>query len=404
MRRYARLLAPSAHHRPFIAAVVGRLPISMGPLSVVLGVRAATGSYAIAGLVAAALAVGLGVGAPILGRLVDRVGQSRVVATCAVASGACMAALAVATTRGAATGTMVALAAGAGLAFPPLSPCMRAAWRSLIADPVDRTAAYALEAVAIEIIFISGPVLVGLLLLVEVPGLPLMATALAVAVGGTSYAATGAARDWRPDEVGPTRRRGTALRGRGIVVTLSAFLLVSIAFGTLDVSLAATAADELGNEALVGLLFTAIAGGSLVGGLWYGNRRFVAPQRTRLVVALVVFTTGLAPLWAAGTTLWVLLPLLFAAGVGIAPASIVSHQLLDDLAPPGTSTEAQAWSSTANTGGAAAGTALAGLLVELGGPSLSLAVAPLAVLCALALVLVARRRLTPVAEPAAAVA
>jgi MFS family permease len=406
LRRYVRLLRPPAHHRPFVASVVGRLPVSMGPLSTVLGVRAATGSYASAGLVAAALAVGLGVGSPILGRIVDRRGQRGVVVVGAALSSAAMGALAIAAVSGVAVPVLAVLAFLAGVTFPPLSACMRAAWQLLLHDRQEREGAYALEAVGIELIFIIGPIIVGGLLLTPAPAAPLLATAAATLVGGLAYASTAVAGRWRPDaQAAAARPRGGALRSPGVLATLGAYTMISVAFGTLDVSLAATAERNLGNAALVGVLFTAIAGGSLLGGLWYGSRRFSRPQRHRLVVTLAVFALGLAPLSFVGGNLWLLLIALVISGLGIAPSTIVAHQLLDDTAPPGTRTEAQAWSSTANTAGAATGTALAGVLVELGGPALSLRVAPLALVGAVVLVLACQRLLVehPAARAQAAV-
>ena len=57
-----------------------------------------------------------------------------------------------------------------------------------------------------------------------------------------------------------------------------------------------------------------------------------------------------------------------AAGVFIAPGLIAVTNLVDALAPRSRLSEAQAWVSTSYTGGGAAGTAVAGLLVDRGGP------------------------------------
>ena len=57
--------------------------------------------------------------------------------------------------------------------------------------------------------------------------------------------------------------------------------------------------------------------------------------------------------------------------------------LLGEAAPPGTTTEAFAWSSSMIFGGAALGSAVAGVLVERSGPGAGLAVATLAGLLAL---------------------
>jgi predicted MFS family arabinose efflux permease len=64
----------------------------------------------------------------------------------------------------------------------------------------------------------------------------------------------------------------------------------------------------------------------------------------------------------------VLLVLLFASGLAIAPALIAQANLVDEFAPRDRLNEAQAWLNTAFTAGAAAGTAIAGVLIEAGGP------------------------------------
>src|SRR6266511_627083 len=61
----------------FGAALLGRLSFAMGPLSLVLFVRAATGSFAVAGAASAATALTSGLFAPVRGRMVDRYGQPR---------------------------------------------------------------------------------------------------------------------------------------------------------------------------------------------------------------------------------------------------------------------------------------------------------------------------------------
>ena len=61
-----------------LAGFVARLPISMQSLGIVLLVAAARGSYGLAGGVSATFLVAGAAAAPVLGRLTDRLGQSRV--------------------------------------------------------------------------------------------------------------------------------------------------------------------------------------------------------------------------------------------------------------------------------------------------------------------------------------
>jgi MFS family permease len=158
-----------------------------------------------------------------------------------------------------------------------------------------------------------------------------------------------------------------------VVTLLAVAAAVAIGFGQLDVTMAATARQTLGAPARVGLLFTAISGGSAVGGLVYGSRTWPWAEAARLPVVVAGFATGLAVMAAVLAVmvppLWLLLVVLFLAGVWIAPAVIIAGNLVDHYAPGDRLNEAQSWLNTGFTSGGAAGTALAGWLVDAGGPA-----------------------------------
>lgn len=397
VRTYAALLGTGVVVRPFAASVVGRLPISMAPLGVLLLVQAERGSYTLAGLATGAFAVGTALGSPVWGRAMDRLGQARVLVPTVLTSGALLAAVALAATGGAADVVLVALAGGAGAAFPPLSAAMRSSWRAVVPDPVRRRAGYALDAVAVESIFVFGPLLLSLLLVVSARAVPLLVTAGLLVAGGLAYCATGPAR-WRPPTgrthpAGPgepagagdpagagaapsgRRRAGSTVATAGMPAILVVCAAMAVGFGAIDTSLAATARDVLGDEGRLGVLFAAIAGGSTLGGLVYGTTSGHELEHRRLPVLLGVFAASLAPvpfLLAAGRpSLAVLLPLLFLAGLAISPSLIIQQNLVDALSPAGRTNEAQAWLSTAITTGAAGGTAVAGVLIDAVGVSAS---------------------------------
>jgi MFS family permease len=324
-------------------------------------------------------ALGATLGTPVLGRLVDRFGQPRIIGSAGVVSALLLAALALATTGGAPDPALLGLAGAAGLVSPPLVAVMRGTWRVALPGDADRRAAYALDAVAVELIFVIGPLLVGLLLVTTPPAMPLLVTAGLLAAGSLGYARAGAVRAWRPephpDGDGAVAR--SPLAYGGVRTVLLAALLVSLAFAHVDLSIAATAKEALGSAGKVGLLFACIAGGSATGGLWYGSRSWARPERLRLPMALSGVTAGLAAVavllgGVEGVVrtppLPVLAALLVLAGMCIAPALIAVSNLVDALAPKPRLSEAQAWLSTCYNGGGAAGTALAGLLVDAGGP------------------------------------
>src|SRR5215469_2232231 len=61
-----------------VAGIIGRMPMSMSSLGIVLLIAASTGRYGVAGSVSAASALGMAACAPQLARLADRYGQGRV--------------------------------------------------------------------------------------------------------------------------------------------------------------------------------------------------------------------------------------------------------------------------------------------------------------------------------------
>jgi predicted MFS family arabinose efflux permease len=269
---------------------------------------------------------------------------------------------------------LIALAGGVGLTFPPISSAMRVAWRATLDSELDRRAAYALDAVAVETIFVGGPLLLSLLTLTT-PVVPLLVTAVFLGVGGVAYALTPAARAARGDDIerGAARAGGSPLTPPAVRVILGVALTMAVGFGLSDVSIAATAREVLGDTRWVGLLFAAIAGGSATGGLWYGSRHWHRPEEQRLPPPLAGFALGLA---AVGALLlegrpnpFALLPLMFVTGLCVAPTLIMLGNLVDHHAPPDRLSEAQAWLNTAFTSGGALGTAIAGVAVDTGGPA-----------------------------------
>src|SRR5215210_4477304 len=116
------LLLVPGFARLFLASMAGRLPASALGLVLILRTRELTGSYAAGGAVAAAWALANGTTAPVLGRLVDRRGQTLVLVCAALVSAAAMVAFAL-LPAGTPVAPAIACAAVAGAAFPPLGPC-----------------------------------------------------------------------------------------------------------------------------------------------------------------------------------------------------------------------------------------------------------------------------------------
>jgi MFS family permease len=373
LRIYLDVLRVPSVTRLLSSAVVGRMPTGMAGLAIVLLVREAGASYAVAGMVAGTYSAALALSSPLLGRLVDRVGQTRVLVGCAVASALSFGALAAA--GGFASPVALAgLAALAGASIPPVGACMRALWSELLGDSGQLQAAFAVESTVQELIFVVGPPLVALLL-----------------VGVGVFAATPASRAWRPqrraaDWAGP-------LRSPGVRAVLATIVLLATAFGTVEVTVVAEA-EQLGSRTLAGPLLALWALGSMAGGLAFGSRLSSRGPEQRVIGLLTLLVAGIA-LLAVAAGLVQLAAGMILAGLGIAPAIACLYLLVDRLAPTGTVTEAFTWVTTAFSAGFAAGNALGGSLVQLAGSKGSFLVAAGGVAAAVGLARLRRPVLAP---------
>ena len=359
LRIYLDVLRTPSVTRLLSSAVVGRMPTAMAGLAIVLLVRAHGGSYAVAGMVAGAYSVALALTSPLLGRLVDRVGQTRVLAGCAVVSALGFGTLAA--VGGSVPPVVLAgLAALTGAAIPPIGACMRALWSDLLGHDGRLQAAFAVESTVQELIFVVGPPLVALLAAAFSPGVAVLGTAVLLLTGVAVFASTPASRAWRP-----RRRAGDwagALRSPCIRAVLATIVLLAGAFGTVEVPVVA-GAEQLGSRTLAGPLLALWALGSMVGGLAFGSRASDRGPERRMVGLLLLVVAGIA-LLAVASGLAQLAAGMILAGLGIAPAIACLYLLVDRLAPAGTVTEAFTWVTTAFATGFAAGNALGGSLVH----------------------------------------
>jgi hypothetical protein len=196
----------------------------------------------------------------------DHFGQVAVLVPTAASSAALLVGLALATTWGAPDYALITIAAAVGLSYPAISPALRCSFRIVLPDPGARRVAFALDATSVELAFVCGPLLLSALLLPRVPLLPLLVTAALLAVGGLGYCRTEVARRASPavqeaasghnprtTGIGPP----TALASTGVVAVLAVMLMLSVGFGQLDTSLAATSDLALGGSEQVGILFAA---------------------------------------------------------------------------------------------------------------------------------------------------
>jgi MFS family permease len=189
-----------------------------------------------------------------------------------------------------------------------------------------------------------------------------MLAAIAPSLLGTlGFATAPLARAWRSGH--RQRRRAGALAARGMRTLMLATIPTGIAFGALEVAMPAFAVAHGHRAALAGVLLSAMAAGSALGGLWYGSRAWSGGVVPRFIGLQILFTLGLLPLLIADSLGW-MTALMAIAGLALAPTAAAGYLVLDHVAPRGTVTEATTWVMTANVAGAAIGAAIGGVLVQ----------------------------------------
>lgn len=363
---FRRILAVPGAARFSLAALVGRLPISMVGLGIVLLVEDATGSYGLAGTVSATGLVANAAAAVPQGRLIDRVGQARLLSPLIVVWGVALGLLAVAVEADWPLWTAYLLAALAGLSLPPVGSCVRTRWAHVLPEDRDRQTAFALEAAADETVFITGPILVTVLATMVDPALGIGAAVLAGVSGTLVFASLRASEP--PPHPRLVDRRDREPMPWLVVVPLG---ITSIALGSLFGSAEVTTvafAEERGQTAWSGVLLALWAAGSLVAGILTGTVTWRRPVVERLRWGAAAMALTMAPLSLVGSV-----PLmgvvLLAGGLAIAPTLIATISLAEQVVPPSRLTEGLALLHTGIVAGVAPGAALAGTIVDVAGAS-----------------------------------
>jgi MFS family permease len=360
---YRAVLALPYALRTFVPALLGRLSYGLLPLATLFTVHHATGSFTAAGAAVAAYGV-TGLLMPLKARLIDRYGQRRVLPPLAGAGGTALAALAISAGTGQHAAVLIALAALAGVALPPLGPSMRATWRKLTEGTELKQRAFALDSICEETLWLVGPLVAGVMLEVAAARTALLVAAGLNVVGTLLMVSSPILRQPPTTERQTPRRLGagplavSGLRQLALVIGASA-LGIAMAY----TAIAATAAGHESPSA-AGYIEAGIALGSVAGGLLWGRRRHTRRRSTHLAGLLAYVAIGMLAASLATGNLLGLGAAMTVVGVGIAPLFVVAFLAADEIVPDHQRTESSTWVNTANNVGSAIGAAVAGVVVD----------------------------------------
>ncbi|HEY2789266.1 MAG TPA: MFS transporter [Gaiellales bacterium] len=356
----------SAARRLFGTSIAARLPMVMLSIGLIVHAQRLTGSFAAAGLVAAALALAEGIGGPLLGRLADRRGQTVVLLAGAAVAGSALAAVAL-LPAGAPAWLLLALATVLGLGLPPVAACLRTLLPEVISGDEAVRRAYAAETTANELTWIAGPPIVLVLGDLLSTGAALLIAGIILVAATAAFALQPASRAWRPAAAADVPRGGS-LRAPAMRALVLVLVAVGVVFGAVEVTVAA-ATQMLGSTASAGPLLGVWGAGSVAGGI--AAARFGGGARTGTGLALILAAMAashlaLAPAAHSVAGMAICLAL---AGATIAPTLATVYAMVERSAPAGTLTEAFAWLNTASAIGTSIGAAAAGAATDAAGPT-----------------------------------
>ncbi|MDT0180596.1 MFS transporter [Microbacterium sp. ARD31] len=361
----------------FPVALMARLPFAMMVVGILTLVVSARGSLALGGLTSAMTGLGTALFGPALGALADRYGQRRVLLWAGVSNSLLLIAiawLAFSPTRDA---VILAIAFGIGATMPQVAPLSRSRLVGIIGRSfrgerrsrvLNGTMAY--ESAADEVVFVFGPVVVGLLATTQGPVAPVIGAAVLALVFVTAFALHPTARVEAGD--GETIEQAPAielLRARVLIPVVGA-LGMGLFFGAMLTSLTAFMADR-GVPEQAGLVYGAMGIGSAALALSVAAfpARFSLTARWLVFGGVLVAGAAAVPLAqdVAGMAACLLI-----VGMGIGPTLVTQYSLAAEASPVGRSSTVMTMLGSGVVVGQSAASALVGLVAEEAGTTVAM--------------------------------
>lgn len=381
----------------FAIALIARLPFAMMVVGVLTLVVSARGSLALGGLTSAMTGLGTALTGPLLGAAADRFGQRRTLLLAGAANSLLLLAMAWLAFADVPDAALLAVALLIGATMPQVAPLSRSRLVAIVAriHPAIRrsptvTKVMAYESAADEIVFVFGPVVVGLLATTLSPAAPVVGAAVLALVFVTAFALHPTARTLLAADGGPGGASAPApvrdlFRVR-VLAPVAGALGMGLFFGAMLTSLTAFM-SERGVPEQAGLVYGAMGLGSA--GLALGVALF--PARFTLAARWLVFgailVAGAVPLpFVDGVG--VMIVCLLVVGIGIGPTLVTQYSLAAAYSPAGRSATVMTMLGSAVVVGQSAASALTGLVAESAGAGVALHAPLIAAVVVLAAALV----------------
>lgn len=375
-----------------LVGLLARIPVTATGIATTLHVITSLElGYAEAGLAAALIMAGSGVGAPIAGRLIDRVGARPVIAVTSVAQ-------AVFWTAAPSLPYRWLLVSGfvAGVLSVPIFSALRQ-FIAAMAPEQHRRTAFALDAMSVEVSFMAGPALAVAAITSFGSSATMYGVGAGLALAGMSLVVLNPpTRSAKEEEQAPRVVSRRQWLTPSFVFLLGVTTTATFTLSATELSVVAVL-GESGAVGWTGLVIAMWCVYSLVGGLIYGAwHRAVSPLL--LVGAMGALTI---PVGLVGGGWWWLAVALVPAGLLCAPSLTAIVDTVNAWVPASVRGEAMGLHATALTIGVAAGSPVAGAVIDAFGPGWGFATAGgVAVALVLAALPFWPRQSMPKTEPA----
>ena len=344
-----------------LAGLLARLPLPMTGIGIITMLSQITGSYGLAGAVAATFVLTYALMSPQISRLVDRHGQRRVLP---VAAGLSVLGILMLLACSYWRLAEWALFTGAALAgfMPSMSAMVRARWTAIYRGKAQLQTAYSLETVLDEVTFIAGPpISVGLSVAVLPQAGPLAAAVL-LAIGVFALVVQVGTEPSVETEAATGQGSSSVFRVADVRLLTLLMAAMGVIVGTVDiVSLAF--AEQMGMPAAASVVLSCYAIGSCVAGLVFGALKLDTPLHRLLLLGGLATAATTLPLLLAGSIVGLAGAVLI-AGLFFAPTMIVAMSLVERIVPESKLTEGMTWLLAGLNVGVAGGAAASGQVVD----------------------------------------
>lgn len=360
--KYVSVLKMPGALRFSMAGFLGRAQMAMVGLGAVLLLQHERGSYAVAGAVSAIYALSMAAISPQASRLVDIVGQRKILRIQLALHVPLMTALIVLAMSPAPNWVLYVLAFFTGGVQPNVGALVRARWSAKLTGTGSLRTAFAWESMLDEVVFIAGPPLATFLVIAVFPSAALVVGTALLMVGVWWFSSLRKTEPKLiPRQPGQARQR-PAIALPGVAAVALVYVFVGGIFGSFEVTTVAFA-DQHGHKGIAGLLLATNSVGSLVGGIIFGALVLRASLLRQFVAMLALMAVVMSPL-AVLTSIPLLAVGAFVAGLSIAPVLISGISLIERIVPAARLTESMSWPTAGLAVGLALSSPVAGFIVD----------------------------------------